>query len=224
MSVNGISSGTLNVPQLNPANSTSQTASVRADRDGDSDGGRVSGSSGAPARGSFAAAINQALSQIGVSGSAAPTASGATSTTQDPLQALGKFMHNLFAALQSQGGSQPAAAQGGADSDGDNDGGAASGVSGATGGGRQHGGGSLASKLQGLIQQLSASSGDTSSSAASGTANPDSTLAALQQSFQNLVSAQGASGSQATLGSFLQTLAQDLPGASPAGNIVRTQA
>jgi hypothetical protein len=103
MSVNGISSGTLNVPQLNPANSTSQTASVRADRDGDSDGGRVSGSSGAPARGSFAAAINQALSQIGVSGSAAPTASGATSTTQDPLQAL-PVRGSAVARRQSAGG------------------------------------------------------------------------------------------------------------------------
>jgi hypothetical protein len=226
MSINGISSGTLNVPQVNTANSTSQSGSVKADRDGDNDGGRVSGSSGTSARGGFASAINQALSQIGVSGS---TASGASSAAQDPLQALSAFMHNLFAALQSQGGGQPAAAQGGADSDGDNDGGGASGVSAAAGGGRHHGGGNIASKLQSLIQQLSASSSGASASTtagatASGTDTSNSALSALQQSFQNLLSSQGASGSQATLGSFLQTLAQDLPGANPAGNIVHTQA
>lgn len=226
MSINGISSGTLNVPQFNPASSGSQTGGVNADRDGDNDGGRVGGSSGTSAGGGLASAINQALSQIGVSGS---TVSGSSTVAQDPLQALSTFMHDLFAALQSQVAGQPAVAQGGGDSDGDNDGGGASRVSAAAGGGRHQGAGNLASKLQSLIQQLSASSSGASSSSTpsagtSGAGTANQALSALQQSFQNLLSSQGASGSQATLGNFLQTLAQDLPGANPAGNIVHTQA
>lgn len=222
MSVNGISSGTLNIPQVNTANPPAQ--SVAVDRDGDNDGGGVAAASGTPARGGFVSAINQALSQIGVSGSAPSAATGTASAAQDPLQALSNFVHNLFAALQAQGAAQPGAAQGG-DSDGDNDG---SGASAAAGVARHQGGGNIASRLQSLIQQLSASSSSTSGSSTSGTTpttdTSSSVLAALQQSFQNLLSSQGASGSQATLGSFLQTLAQDLPGASPAGNIVQTQA
>jgi hypothetical protein len=125
-------------------------------------------------------------------------------------------MHDLFAALQSQGSGQQAAS--GADSDGDNDGSAASGTTGTPRNG--YGASSMESKLQGLIQQLA-----SSSSSASGTGTPNnSALATLQQDFQNLMSAQGASGSQATLGSFLQALSQNMQSTNPAGNIVSTQA
>ena len=227
MPINGIPSSTSNIPPLNAASSSNQGARIGTDRDGDNDGGRVSRPSG----GGLASAVNQALSQIGVSASSGSAATGSTTPTPDPMQASSAFMHNLFAALQSQGSGQPRTAQGGADSDGDNDGGSTSGVSGATGGGRHHGGGagSIASKLQSLIQQLSASSQGTSNStptslstSASGATDP--ALTALQQSFQDLLSAQGVSGSQATLGSFLQALAQDLPGTKPTGNIVQAQA
>jgi hypothetical protein len=214
MSINGISSGNINIPQLNPVNSPNQTG----DSDGDNDGGRVSGSSGASSRGGLASAISQALSAIGVSG-ATPTPDSSSSTDQDPLKALSTFIHSLFAALQSQGSGQPAAAQGGSNSNVSSD---STSVSAATGHGHHHhggGAGSIGSKLQSLIQELAASGSDTT-----GATQSDPALAALQQSFQNLLNVQGGSGNQATLGSFLQTLVQDLPGANPVGNIVSTQA
>ena len=75
----------------------------------------------------------------------------------------------------------------------------------------------MESKLQNLIQQLSSSS-------TTGSSSFNSTTAALQQDFQNMLSALGASGSQASLGSFLQSLSQNLAGASPVGNLVNAQA
>jgi hypothetical protein len=89
--------------------------------------------------------------------------------------------------------------------------------------GHHHGGGSgnIGSELQSLEQQLSSSSSGTTTST-SGTTSSSSATDALQQSFSNLLAANGASGSTATLGSFLQSLSQNLEGASPTGNIVNT--
>ncbi len=70
--------------------------------------------------------------------------------------------------------------------------------------------GAIQSRLQSLILQLSSPSAG---------ANPAN--AALQQDFQNLLNAQGASGT--TLGSFLQALSQNLQGINPAGNLVNTR-
>lgn len=203
----------------------SQVASQGTDSDGDNDASGVSRASGNGGR--FASAIGQALSQLGVSSGSSSTASDPTSNaaTQDPQQALAAFMQNLFASLQSQGGGQTTAANGGTDSDGDRDGsGAASAVSGVSGSrhhGGHHGGGlsKIENGLQNLMQQISSSSASATDSTAS-----DSASSPLQQSFQNLLAADGASGSNVTLTSFLQTLAQNLQGATPTGNVVSTQA
>lgn len=207
----------------------SQVAPQSTDGDGDNDASRVSKSSANGGR--FASAISQALSQLGVpSGSSSTTANAASDPTsstaaQDPQQALAAFMQNLFASLQSQGSGQTTSTHSGTDSDGDSDGsGAAPAVSGASGGrhhGGHHGGGlsKIESGLQNLMQQIS-----SSSSSATGSTASDSASSPLQQSFQNLLSADGASASNVTLASFLQTLSQNLQGATPTGNVVSTQA
>lgn len=199
MAISGIGNGMPNLSQLSQVGSRSQVAGAGKDGDGDNDGsspGRVS------RKGEFAAAISQALSQLGVTGA---SSTNSTAATQDPKQAIGAFMHDLFSALKSQGS--------GADSQ---DGGVA-GVSGASG--QKYGANNIESQLQSLIQQLS-----SSSSGSSGSSSSNSASAPLQQDFQNMLSALGASGSQVTLGSFLQSLSQNLQGANPVGNIVSTQA
>ena len=222
--VSGINNGMSNLSQLGQTSSSPTTRAGGADGDGDNDGGgakRVRGGG----RSSFISAINQALSQIGVAGTSdsSSAAAGSSSTsTQDP-QAIRTFMHDLFAAMRSQGSGQQTAPASGTDSDGDNDN---SGVAGVTGTSRRgYGVGGIENKLQSLIQQLSSASPSASGSDSIGTTSPNnSALTTLQQDFQNLMNAQGASGSQATLGSFLQTLVQNLHNANPAGNIVSTQA
>jgi hypothetical protein len=168
--------------------------------------------------------VVQALSQIGVTG--AQSAAGSTS--------LKSFMQNLLAALQAQAaasGSQQAA-----------------GTSSTTlgGGGHRHGhghghgkGGGIGAGLQSLIQQLSASSSASSNATSTATSASTSTspasanatttaanaqLASLQQSFNNLMSSVGGSGSQANLSNFLTTLASDLSSGSRAGSLVSTRA
>lgn len=172
--------------------------------DGDGDGSLLGAKGGT---GQLSSSIMQALSRSGISipaGSAQPTGS------QDPQQALQAFMQHLFAALQAQMGQASQAA--GSDSDGDNDGSAASRAAGAASG--QHGGGvgKMEAGLQGLIQQLS-SSGSSSNFAD----------AALQQSFQGLLTAQGGGASNANLTSVLQTVLQNMQGAGVSGGVINTQ-
>ncbi|MBZ0090629.1 MAG: hypothetical protein K8F27_00180 [Sulfuricellaceae bacterium] len=216
MSISGIGNGILNLAQLSQISSTgSKPQASGGDSDGDSDGsgsGRVRRGGG----GGIASAISQALSQIGLTGaqaSSSATASGAS--TQDPQQAIRAFVHDLFSAIRSQGNSQQTASAAGS---------GVSGIAGAANSG--YGAGGLESNLQGLIQQLSASSSSSpdSGSSANTSSNNNSALAGLQQDFQNLANSLGASGSQATLSSFLQAFSQNLHNANPAGNIVNTQA
>ena len=240
MSVSGIAGSNYILPQTNQVGNTPQTGSAGGDSDGDNDGSRVSGASGGSrSPGAFLSAIFQALSQAGVSGAPASTATPAAAGTpaQDPLQALGAFMHNLFSALQSQGGQaaqtgQPAAQTGG-DSDGDNDG--STGGAGAAGGHHRHGGGiaQMESNLQNLIQQLSSSASGSTATGASTTAPAAGTTAAasssnlgatLQQSYQNLLSSMGVSGNASSLSDFLQAFSQNLQGIGSSGNVVNTKA
>lgn len=214
----------------------SQVASQGSDSDGDNDASGVSKVSGNGGR--FASAINQALAQIGVTpGSSSTTSSSASdpnstaSSTQDPQQALAAFMQNLFASLQSQNSGQATASSSGTDSDGNRDGSsAASAVSGTSGKSHHghHGGGlsKMESGLQNLIQQISSSSSTaaTTDATTAGTTATDSTSSSLQQSFQNLLAADGAAGSNASLTGFLQALSQNLQGATSSGNVVSTQA
>ena len=80
---------------------------------------------------------------------------------------------------------------------------------------KYQGGSNISADIQSLIQQLSSSS---SSSSSDSTANSD-----LQQSFQSLLSALGGSGNSSSLDSFLQTLANNLQGATSTGNVVNTK-
>jgi hypothetical protein len=85
-----------------------------------------------------------------------------------------------------------------------------------------HGGG----HMQSLVDQLAASDASDSSSTSFTAATSDPTLSNLQTSFNNLVSALGGStdSSQTTMSNFLSTLASDMQGASPIGNLLSTQA
>jgi hypothetical protein len=84
----------------------------------------------------------------------------------------------------------------------------------------------MESDLDSLIQKLSSSS--SSSSSTDGTASSDSSTSELEGSFQNLLTALGASSgnsdSNSTLTKFLQALETRMQGMSPAGNVVNTTA
>jgi hypothetical protein len=210
-SINGIAGNGINVGQTNPYASVNQNSGV-IDRDGDNDGSQAS--RGTSRGGAFAAAIIQALSQIGVSSFKPVTSasqSGSTfNATQDSHQALGAFLHDLFAALHAQ-----APAGKGTDDDGDDDGSGASDAAAASNGYQHHGGGTggIAAKLQTLIQQLSST--DTSA----GNAEADSPTSALQQDFSNLLTALGGSGKQTSLTDFLKAIADNLQGSNPGLNV-----
>jgi hypothetical protein len=125
-----------------------------------------------------------------------------------------------------------------------------SGTAQASGHHHHHGGGGvgkLESGIQDILQQLSSASGATAAASANSTGaaanttgttasttgitgvtgtsgSANGTIATLQTSFNNLLSADGISGSSTTLSSFLQSLEQNLQGSSVSGNVVQTQA
>lgn len=148
-------------------------------------GGQVSGSQSNSGGGNTLMQILQeTLGQMGLSMAPPPpggacnaggSSNGSTSTnsTENPRQALGKFMHELFAALKSEsnstggGTSTPATA--------------ASSYS------------SLSANIEGLIEELGANSSSASTPSTNGT------LSTLQTDFNNLVSAiEGTSGNSAS--------------------------
>ena len=217
-SISSIYGNSLSLSQVTSASTTSQQG---ADSDGDNDGSRVGSSAKG---GSFASAVIQALSQLGVSAvplttsgtSADATASATTNTgstasaKQDPQQALGVFLHDLFTALHG-------------DQSNSSDPNQTADASGTSGHHHHHGGGlsKIESQLQNLIQQLSSSSNSTnptgSSTDATGTSN--SATATLQSDFQNLLDSVGASGNQTSLSSFLSSIASNLQGSNPGLNV-----
>lgn len=221
MSVNSVSNNSSWISQITGA---SQTRGRRSDNDGD-DGVQQAGQ-GRSGGGLFSAIAN-ALSQIGV-GSSSSTASSpssssssassdsSSSSSQDPAPALGSFMQSLMAALHAQSaqsqGTTSSSAQAGTDSDGDNDGTTSSTQ------GHGHHRGHLQSDLESLMQKLASSS--TASNSLSTTS--DSSVSALQQSFQNLMGAVGDTSSNATLSNFLTALSGQFSGASTTGNVVKT--
>lgn len=78
--------------------------------------------------------------------------------------------------------------------------------------------GNIVTNLQSLVKQLN----DTSRKMESG---DSSMIQALKEGFQSVLDAHGANASnEASLGNFLQTLAQNLQGQSPLGIIINTQA
>lgn len=181
----------------------------RVSGDGDGDHGKES-----VGKSNFMDAVTHALDQS-LSGSSAKThvshktSAAPDATTQDPQVALQGFLQNLFSSLSQASGNT-----GGQD-------GSVSGV------GSSHQGSHVAQSLQNLLQQLSSTTGG-SSTAASSSGN---SLSQLNSSFQNLVSSinsaqgQGASAPQPTLQAFLQNLMQDVgKGQNISGTIVSTQA
>lgn len=232
MSISGIGSyqtfATVSPNQTQPASAV--------ESDGDTDRGRVSAPADASGRsGLFASAISQTLFQIGVTPVAANVATGATLAGPQQ-QALDSFVQNLFGALQGSGSGnnvtgangKPAAAlrrdaKGNASAPGDNALTASSAdepsLPAAYPSGNQPQatgiGSNLESRLQNLTQQTSSENPSP--------AGPDSinqSLSSLQQSFQDLLSAQGVDGSQVPLVTFLQTLSRNLQDAPPTGNVI----
>lgn len=227
-SINGNNSALFNSFAIGGASN-----SAPVDADGDHDGSRVTPRNGFNGGGRFAAAIGKALAQFGISpdsvdstGSASASADSTTvqnstsggtnaSNNTDPKQALANFVQNLFAVLQSQNNSQS-----GTGSDGS--------AANSTQGSRPHHGGlsKLEGDLQRIIQQLSTSATsstdttDTSTTSTSTTDLSNTNLDALQQSFNQLLAADGKSGSGTSLEDFLQSFAQNLQGATATGNVV----
>jgi hypothetical protein len=192
----------------------SNTPSVtggRRDTDGDNDNSGASVSPAAAGGSRVASAIAQALTSIGVTpADASGPASASTGTANSPQQAPQAFAQALFGALHDQ--TNGAAGGGGVKH---------------AGGGHHHGGGAgkVESGLQNLIQQLGASG--TASSAGDGTStatSDNSDLSKLQDAFNNLVSANGGTSGNASLTSFLQSMAQSLQAAPSSGNVVNTSA
>ncbi|MCE3606318.1 hypothetical protein LXA47_22325 [Massilia sp. P8910] len=168
---------------------------------------------GAPPDGkAFVSAIASALQEIGVADADAAD----SSASADPAAALGDFLNELMASLQSAG------AKGGKGPQGPPPGGA---------GPRPGGGGTqsdLASLVGSLTKQASSAidtdDGDTTD--ITDTADVSSSTARLESSFGTLLGALGldSADSSSKLGQFLQTLATKLDAAGPAGNLINTTA
>jgi hypothetical protein len=167
--------------------------------------------------GGLIGAIADALKSIGVDGSADTDSAAATAAdgttdgetgTGNAAQALGSFLESLMGALHAQNSGDAPPAYGEA-------------PQGAPGMGG--GPGKLSADLQGLISAL----GDgTESAAAETTSTAGTGVAALQDSFKNLLTALGGDGADADtkLSSFLQTLSARLPSAGSSGNLINTTA
>ena len=207
MLIGGVLSASNWISQLGQLSSTSQTNGTRANSGVDE-----IPPPGPPAGGGMLEAITQALAKIGVGNSASASSktaatsasassSSSTSAAEDTARAMAAFMQTLMAALPSQ--STQAATN-------DRD----SSIAGSSGQHRHN----FQSDMQSLIEKLASSSGNSTGSGSS-----DSSVGALQQSFQKLLGAVGGSSSKATLADFLQAFASNMPAASSVGNVVSTR-
>src|SRR5450830_649812 len=232
----------MSISSLGSSSAVAQTQYLGRQRhDSDQDDGTQGVSSGGESR--FANAISQALASLGASSSACATSTasgttsssastGSTSGTESTQQALSAFAQSLFAALQAQNGTQSSSGTAGNTSSSTTSPSAVASASGSGGSHHHHHGGvsQLESGLQGLIQQLGAtsssgSSSSTGTSTGSGTSSSsNSAIDALQSSFSNLLAAVGQSGSGASLTTFLQNLSNNVQGATNTGNVVKTSA
>lgn len=229
MSVSGIQNSSYLAQLMQLSTITQNTGDGSGSNDGSTVSEVAQGSGG-----SLFSAIGQALLEAGISapvGATLGSTDSSSTSDQNAQQALQGFMQNLFAALQAVGGqtgsngNSPAASGVNTTSD------PSSSVQGHHHHHHHHGGkGKLEALMEGLIQQLSGSdSNSTSSDSAdtvSGSSSTSSSSAdtALQQSFQNLFSTLGASDTQTSLPDFLQLIVQNMEGAGAEGNVVNTQA
>lgn len=184
-----------------------------------------------PDGGALVGAVADALQSIGVTATGtADDGSAAAGTDTAPqgnaAHALGSFLHELMGALHQQGAAQ-GGGQGGQPPDDQAygpPGGGPGGPGGAGGAGGPPGGpGRLAADLQGLISRLGTSASDSADSNAAATAT-DSASSPLESAFAHLLQALGSdsAGAGGKLSSFLQTLADKLPGAGSSGNLINT--
>lgn len=202
MTIGSISSQSVSVSRISQLRETGESNRTAAS------GIRPEPPSGPPPGGGLLDAIAGALSAIGV-GESSSEESTQSSSTEDVTQALSAFLQQLMDALHAQsdvdsGETDVAAIEGERPPPPPQGGGP----------------GRLESDLQSLIQELAssdASVSDTGSTSESG----------LEQSFEDLLSALGASDSadsEATLENFLLALSDKLQDARPLGNVVDTQA
>lgn len=201
MSIDSIGAGSLpSLSQIQINQPLLQSAGVASAGDSDAS---VSKTSGGHHRhgGGMMKSVMEALGQSGVN------TGDQSSPGSDVSQAMHAFMHALFGAMQSVGGSE---ASGAAESnpvsgvntpaDGTNDSGGSARAGSVASGYR-----SPSTTLQSVIRALGSGQGSSSSTA----------VADLQNAFQNLLTAmngnaQKANGSSPTLQSFLQNLVPDL--------------
>jgi hypothetical protein len=230
MSINGIG----NYQIAASIQYSGQSASA-IESDGDADRSRITAPTNAGGKtGLFTSAISQTLFQIGVTPAAANVATGAAPTNTQQ-QALNSFAQNLFGALQPAGSGKPSSTansksaasikkEAQAIESGDSTsetGSLGSTVSPSSLSGSQlpgSTGNNLESRLQALIQQVGTGGGTSQSEP------DDQNLAALQESYQNLLSSQKTSSASPSLASFLQVLAQNLQDAPPTGNLLNITA
>jgi hypothetical protein len=202
MSTVGNLAGVSSVSYIQPSSSPVQPIGG-----GDSDGDTYAGGAGQAGRASnLLQAIGQSLGQLGVnttplSAPASVTAAqpNETNPNQNAQGALQSFVKSLLVALHQSDGNDGVSVT---DQDSDSDGSVPTPATG-------KGGRGLASKIQGLLQQISSGNQNAAQNTASGP------LGDLNTSFQNLLGALNtSSGSQAqsapTLQSFLQNLMQEL--------------
>jgi len=203
MSINGIGSYQISANALYAGQSANPVQG-----EGDVDRSRITPPT-TGRNGLFTDTITQTLFQIGVTPTAANVATGAPPTNSQQ-QALNAFVQNLFGALQDSG--TPASGTGAKSApvvrkDRPSSSATAQPL------GDSQASGNLESQIQGLAQQWNASPNSSS----------EGNLAALQQSFQNLVATQGGDAN-ASLGNFLDALSQNLQNIPPAGSLISTSA
>jgi hypothetical protein len=188
----------------------------------------------------FSSYIGQAFAQIGVANptnASAPVVSGANKASakeQESQKSVSTFIQDLFSILsnpnttekitlsvaqQSDSDSSPSQSQNNSqnnnqqsDSDINQSAIAAYNAENSTTVGN------IVTNLKTLVNELNSARQDSKN-------NNTTTIEALQNGFQSILDAQGASANnKITLGGFLQTLAQNLQGQSPLGIIINTEA
>ncbi|HEX8956704.1 MAG TPA: hypothetical protein VF798_10530 [Burkholderiaceae bacterium] len=203
MSINGIGSYQISASALYAGQSANPVQG-----EGDADRSRITPPT-TGRNGLFTDTITQTLFQIGVTPTAANVATGAPPTNSQQ-QTLNAFVQNLFGALQDSGA--PISGSGGRPASPVRKDGRPSAAAPTALSESQHGS-NLEGRIQNLARQLNSNSNTQG----------DGSLAALQQSFQDLVSTQGGND-HASLGTFLQALSQNLRDIPPAGSLISTSA
>ncbi len=184
----------------------------------------------------FSSYIGQAFAQIGVANptnASAPVVSGANKASakeQESQKSVSTFIQDLFSILSNPNTSQKITLSVGQQSDSDSspsqsqnnnqpsDSDINQSAVAAYNAENSTTVGNIVTNLKTLVNELNSARQDSQN-------NNTATIQALQNGFQSILDAQGAStDNKTTLGGFLQTLAQNLQGQSPLGIIINTEA